>query len=94
MLGSLPEKPKSIWRGQVPTLVHAYNCTGNSATGLSPYYLMFGCKPHLPIDLIFGTNLTDLKGNHITYFENLKKRMAWAYETANDIIQKEQERNK
>ena len=72
----------------------AYNCTRNSATGFSPYYLIFGCKPHLPIDLIFGTNLADLKGNHITYIENLKKRMAWAYETANDIIQKEQERNK
>ena len=55
---------------------------------------MFGCKPHLTIDLIFGTNLADLKGNHITCIENLKKRMAWAYETANDVIQKEQERYK
>ena len=60
----------------------------------SSHYLMFGCKPYLPIDLIFGTNLTDLKGNHMTYIKNLKKRIAWAYETANDIIQKEQERNK
>ena len=55
---------------------------------------MFGCKPHLPIDLTFGTNIANLKGNHITYIENLKKEMAWAYETANDVIQKEQERNK
>ena len=94
MLGTLPEKPKSTWREQVSTLVHAYNCTINSATGFSLHYLMIGCNPHLPIDLIFGTNLTDLKGNHITYIENLKKRMAWAYKTANDIIQKEQERNK
>ena len=94
MLGTLPKKPKSTWREQVLTLVNAYNCTRNSATGFSLYYLMFGCKPHLPIDLIFGTNLTDLKGNHIIYTENVKKRMAWAYETANDIIQKEQERNK
>ena len=62
--------------------------------GFSPYYLMFGHKPCLPIDLIFGTNLADLKGNHITYIENLKKRMAQAYETANDAIQEEQERNK
>ena len=45
MLGTLPKKPKSTWREQVPTLVHAYNCTRNSATGFSPYYLMFGCKP-------------------------------------------------
>ena len=93
MLGTLPKKPKSTWREQVPTLVHAYNCTRNNATGFSPYYLMFGHKLHLPIDLIFGTNPANLKGNHITYVENLKKRMAWAYETANDI-QKEQERNK
>ena len=94
MLGTLPEKPKSTWREQVPTLVHAYNSNRNSATGFSLYYLMLGCKPCLPIDLIFGTNLADLKGNHITYIENLKKKMAWAYETANDVIQKEHERNK
>ena len=91
MLGTLPEKPKRPWREQVPTLVHAYNCTRNNVTGFSPYYLMFGCKPCLPIDLIFGTDLKDLKGHHISYIENLKKGMAWAYETANDIIQKERE---
>ena len=94
MLGILTQKPKSTLREQVPTLVHAYNCARNSITGFSPYYLMFECKLHLPIDLIFGTNLADLKGNHITYIKNLKKRMAWAYKTANDITQKEQERNK
>ena len=94
MLGTLPEKPKSTWREQVPTLVHAYNCARNNATGFSPYFLMFGCKPHLPIDLIFGTNTADLKSSSITYIEKLKKRMAWAYQTANDVIKKEQERNK
>ena len=93
MLGTLPNKPKSTWREQVPTLVHAYNCTRNNATGFSPYYLMFGCKPHLPINLIFGTNTSNLKGSNITYVENLKKRIAWAYKTANDVIKKEQERN-
>ena len=42
MLGTLPEKPKSTWREQVPTLGHAFNCTRNNVTGFSPYYLMFG----------------------------------------------------
>ena len=55
---------------------------------------MSGCKPHLSIDLIFGTDLIDLKGNHITYMKNLKKRIAWAYEIANDVVQKQQEWNK
>ena len=70
-LGTLPKKPKNTWREQVPTLVHAYNCTRNNAMGFSPYYLMFGCKPCLPIDLIFGTIVADLKGSSITYIENL-----------------------
>ena len=94
MLGTLPEKPKSTWREQVPTLVHAYNCPRINATGFSPYYLMFGQKPHLPIDFIFGTNTANLKGNSITYVENLKKRMEWVYKTANDVIKKAKERNK
>ena len=94
MLFTLPQKPKSTWREQVPTLVYAYNCTSNMAMGFSPYYLMFGCKPCLPIDLIFGTNTANLKSSSITYIENLKKRMALAYQTANDVVKKEQERNK
>ena len=92
ILGTLPKKPKSTWREQVPTLVHAYNCIRNNATGFSPYNLMFGCKPHLTIDLIFQTNTADIKCSSITYVENLKKRMAWVYKTANDVIKKEQER--
>ena len=75
MLGTLPEKPKSTWTEQVSTLVHAYNCTRNNVTGFSLYYLMFGVKPHLPIDILSGTNTADLrghKGNSTTYIENLK----------------------
>ena len=45
MLGTLPEKPKRTWREQFLTLVHAYNCTRNNATGFSPYFPMFGRKP-------------------------------------------------
>ena len=90
MLGTLPEKPEITWREEVPTLLHAYNCTRNNATGFSPYYLMFGQKPWLPLDLIFGTNTADLKGSSITYIGNKKKRMEWAYKTANNVNKKEQ----
>ena len=61
MLGTLPEQPKSTWREQVPTLMHAYNCTRKNATGFTPYYLMFGRKACLPIDILFGMNTADLE---------------------------------
>ena len=95
MLGTLPEKPKSTWKEQVPILVHAYNCTSNNATDFSLYYLMFGRKPCLPIDICFGTNTAELKGNTSTkYVENLKQRLEWAHKTANEAVKKEQEQNK
>ena len=54
MLGTLPKEKKSEWQNHVGTLVHGYNCTRNSATGFSPYYLMFGRQPHLPVDVALG----------------------------------------
>ena len=92
MLGTLLEKPNSTWRQQVPTLVHAYNCTRNSASDFSLYYLMFGQKPFLPFNIIFGTSTAGLKGNTSTkYVENLKQRLEWVYKTANKVVKKEQE---
>ena len=76
-------------------LVHGCNCTRNNATDFSPYYLMFSRKPHLQIDILFGTNTTELKSNtSAKYVENLKQRLEWAYKTANKAVKKEQEWNK
>ena len=54
MLGTLPKEKKSEWKNHFGTLVHTYNCTRNSAMGFSPYYLMFGRQPCLPVDVALG----------------------------------------
>ena len=54
MLGMLPKEKKSEWKTHIGMLFHEYNCTQNSATGFSPYYLMFGRQPHLPLDVTLG----------------------------------------
>ena len=84
-LGTLPDKPKSTWRKQVPTLVHAYNCTRNNVPLVLVHATSCLDGNHVcQLTLLFGTKTADLKGNSITYIENLKKRIEWAYQTANE----------
>ena len=54
MLGILPPEKKSEWKNHIGVLVHANNCTWNSATGFSPYYLMYRRQPYLPVDVTLG----------------------------------------
>ena len=54
MLGTLDPDQKCDWKSQIDVLTHAYNCTRHESTGYSPYFLLFGLNPRLPIDLILG----------------------------------------
>ena len=42
------------WKSHLNAMTFAYNNTKNATTGCSPYYLMFGRHPRLPIDVAFG----------------------------------------
>ena len=60
MIGSFNPSEKRHWQDWVSTLMHAYNCTRCDSTGFSPYYLMFGRVPRLPIDIEYGVTQLEL----------------------------------
>ena len=83
MLKTLPEHQKTQWKNHVNKLVHPYNCTKHSSTGYSPYYLMFGRVPRLPIDLILPTCFsTTPSQSKSSYVETWKNQMKEAYQLA------------
>ena len=84
MLKTLAERNKSNWKDHIQKLVHAYYCTIHSSTGYSPYYLLFGCTPKLPIDLIIpSTAADDEQTTHLSCVDKWKEQMTQAYEIAN-----------
>ena len=96
MLGTLTPEQKKDWKSHVPALVHAYNCTRNTATGFSPYFLLFGREPRLPVDVEFGLQRGGQKGSpgESNYISQLKKRLQFAYRKAKHMAQKQQARHR
>ena len=59
LLRTLSDAQKRRWPRVLPQLLFAYNTTVNSATGYAPYELMFGRRPHLPVDALLGKERED-----------------------------------
>ena len=55
MIGKLEEDKKACWSEHLPELLMAYNVTCSAVTGYSPYYLLFGRRPRIPVDYLFPT---------------------------------------
>ena len=82
MLGTLEPHQKADWKTHVAPLVHAYNCTRHESTQFSPYSLMFGRDPNLPVDLTFGLS-GDQQAQPLTkYVDNLRNRLKESFELA------------
>ena len=55
MISKLEEDKKACWSKHFPELLMAYNATCSTVTGYSPYYLLFGRRPRIPVDYLFPT---------------------------------------
>ena len=82
MLLCLSDTQKSKWKDHVNKMVFAYNCTKNNVTGFSPYELLFGRKPRLPIDIIFGKTQSTVCKRYPQYLKECKQDMEDAYKIA------------
>ena len=84
MLGTLSDEEKSDWKSHLGCMTHAYDCTKHASTTYSPYYLMFGRHPRLPIDIEFGLHKPNCSDNSSKsrYIQKLRRRLNYAFQKA------------
>ena len=83
MIGKLDNKRRKNWPDHLSSITHAYNSTRSQITGYSPYFLMMGRRPRLPVDLLFPTSrqLPKTKGVH-EYVKALHGHLRNAFKAA------------
>ena len=59
MIGILTKERKNARPKYLADLALAYNSSTHESTGYSPYFMMFGRQPRLPIDVAMGITLDD-----------------------------------
>ena len=82
MLGTLEPDKKSDWKSHVPVMTHAYNCTRHESTGYSPFYLMFGHHPRLPVDILLGVEEQSRGQTYEQFVAKTQERLKFAYDLA------------
>ena len=95
MIGKLDPKCHRKWLELLRSVLIAYNATCSLVTGFSLYYLMFGQRPRLPIDLLFPTHWEhNLTRTIDEYVEMLYKCLQKSVKLAQDSALKEALRQK
>ncbi len=82
MLGTLETEQKRDWKTHIGPLVHAYNATKHDSTGFSPFYLMFGREPRLPVDVALGNEHLQTEKSYGKFVESLREKLNEAYQIA------------
>ena len=87
MIAKMDPEKRTKWPSHLGPILITYNATWSLITGYSPYFLMFGRRPRLPVDLLFPTVRRDentrTTDEYVTsLYDKLKLALASVRDTA------------
>ncbi|KAL4007870.1 hypothetical protein ACER0C_001722 [Sarotherodon galilaeus] len=82
LLRTLPSSRKRDWAACLPHVLFCYNSTPHQSTGESPFFLMFGRDPRLPIDFLLGRVQDPVPGEVQDWVAEHQARLMVAFEGA------------
>ena len=87
MIAKIDPDKRAKWPSHLGPILIAYNATRSLITGYSPYFIMFGCRPRLPVNLLFLTVRRDENSRTTdeyvsSLYDKLKSVLASATNTA------------
>ena len=86
LLRTLPTSRKQDWASNLPQVIFCYNTTPHQGTGESPYFLMFGQEPRLPIDFLLGRVQDPVPGGIQDWVLEHQARLKLAFEGARERL--------
>ena len=81
MIAKMEPEKRAKWPSHLGPILITYNATRSLVTGYSPYFLMFGHRPRLPVDLLFPTVRQDENSRttdeyEMSLYDKLKSALA------------------
>ena len=94
MLATTSHKHPLDWEEHIRKVCMAYNTSVQATTGYSPFYLMFGRKARLPVDIMFPTEKPATNVSYGEYAKAMRETMEKAFHTVREHVGDKQERQK
>uniref|UniRef100_A0A3P9D0G6 Integrase catalytic domain-containing protein n=1 Tax=Maylandia zebra TaxID=106582 RepID=A0A3P9D0G6_9CICH len=94
LLRTLPVSRKRDWNVCLPQLLYCYNTTPHQATGETPFLLMFGQEPRLPVDFLLGRVPDPISGDVHEWIQEHQARLQVVHEGAKERLQLAADRRK
>lgn len=94
LLRTLPVSRKRDWHVCLPHVLYCYNTTPHQSTGESPFFLMFGQEPRLPLDFLLGRVENPVGGSIHEWVQEHQARLQVAFEGAQGRLKHAADRRK